>query len=348
MNPETKTGAGRIVLGSLLAIVLALFAPIIILTELMSLQMVVLVPAIGMMLLYRWAGKVPAVLSAMLQMVFTVQLLGNTFMWMAFLSMILPVLVLIRFDKTSFFTRMKASVAAFCFGTVAAVVALYTVYGGNTIERVLLLLPEALKTIPAEALQIPMNTLAVALGREVTVESFYILFDDMIRNLIPYYQMNLPGLLFSGSIVSAVLSAALGSYISVRRGNAPQGSHVPLRDWYLPASTTGGVLTMAIASYALYLLGLQQGQTLYVTVYSIAITVFAIQAMASFARRLHETRIKPGVQAAILIFIAVVCLMGGSLYAALYGLASAILGRKGSLRQKMEERQNHNKNNNSH
>lgn len=342
MNPETKTGAGRMILASLLAIVLALFAPIIILTELMSLQMVILLPSIGVMLLYRWAGKAPAVLSGMLQLVFTARLLGSTFMWMAFLTMLLPLLILIRYDKAPFFTRMKASVAAFCFGTVAAVVVLYSTYGGNTIERVLLLLPEALQTIPAEALQMPIDTLTVALGREVTVESFHILFEDMIRSLIPYYQMNLPGLLFSGAIVSAVLSAALGSYVNVRRGNAPRGTHVALRDWYLPASVTGGMLTMFIASYAIYLLGMQQGQTLYVTVYSIAVTVFTIQAMASFARRLHETKLRPGVQAAILIIIALMCLLGGSLYTAIYGFASAIMGRRGSLRQKMEERRNRN------
>ena len=330
------------ILGSLLAVALALFAPIIILTELMSLQMVILLPSIGVMLLYRWAGKAPAILSGMLQLVFTARLLGSTFMWMAFLAMLLPILVLIRYDKAPFFTRMKASVAAFCFGTVAAVSVLYWAYGGNTIERVLLLLPGALETIPAEALQLPISTLSSALGREVTAESFYVLFEDMIRSLVPYYQMNLPGLLFSGSIVTAVLTAALGSYVNIRRGNAPRGTHVALRDWYLPASVTSGMLTMFIASYAIYLLGMQQGQTLYVTVYSIAVTVFSIQAMASFARRLHETRIRPGIRAAILIIIALMCLLGGSLYAAIYGFASAVMGRRGSLRLKMDQRKKHN------
>ena len=343
MNLENKTaGAGKWIAGCLLGILLAAVSPIAILTELMSLLVVVQLPAIGMMLLYRWVGVGPAALSAVLQMAFTARLFGSTFMWMSFLSSILPLIILLRVAQKPFFTQMQVSIAAFGGGTVASVVALYSAYGGNMVQRFMEQLPQAMRTLPAEALQAPMETLSAALGREFTLESFYALFDDAIVRLIPYYQMELPGLLFSGALITAVFCAAIGAWMHVRRNGAPQACFVSLRDWYLPASTTGGLLTMGIASYVIYAMGMQQGQTLYTAVYSIVLTAFTIQALASMARYLQEGKLRPGVQRAILIVVGCLCLMGGSLYFAIYGLASALFGRKGALRQKITEHQEKN------
>ena len=337
MNQETKPkGAGRLIGACVLAIVLAGLSPIIILSELLSLLVVISVPAVCTMALYRWAGKAPAMLSCALQLVFTAQMLGGTFMWMSFCTSILPLFLLVRCDDKPFFTRMKVAVGAFCAGVVAAVAILYSTYGGNMIERVLQLLPQAMRSVPAEALQMPMETLSAALGSEMTVEGFYTLFDNMITSLIPYYQLNLPGLLFSGAIITAVLCAAIGSRMRLLIGAAAAGSHVPLREWFLPASTSSGVLTMVVAGYITYAAGMETGHTLYTTVYSIAVTVFCIQGLASIARRLYGGKMKAGGQAAMLIGFAVLALLGASVYLALYGFASALFGQKGAVRIHME------------
>lgn len=339
LKQENKSrGAGRFIAGSLLGILLALLTPVILITQLMSLMTVVLVPAIGVMLLYRWAGKGPALLSVMLQLVFTARLMGSVFMWTAFLTCVLPLAILLRFAQKPFFVQLKASIAAFGGGMVAAVAALYSAYGGNLIQRVLELLPQAMRTVPVEALQMPMQTLGASLGRELTVESFYQLFDTAIATLIPQYQINLPGLLLSGALATAVVCAGLGAWLHVRSGKVPDNCFVNLRYWFIPASTTSGLLTMAIASYAIYALGMQQGQTLYTTVYSIVTMTFCVQALASFARRTHEMKMRPGARTALLVAVAVLCAVGGSLYVALYGLASAIFGRRGALRAKIENK----------
>ena len=141
-----------------------------------------------------------------------------------------------------------------------------------------------------------------------------------------------------GAIVTAVLCTALGGYMRRRDDSARAGCYVPLRRWYLPASTTCGTLTMLAAAYIIYALGMQQGQTLYYTVYRIALTVFCIQAFASISRRLGRGAMRTGAQKAMLIGFAVLSLMGGALYLAIYGCASAVFGSRGALRPFIESK----------
>ena len=346
MKLENKApGAGRLIFGCLLGVVLAVFAPVLVLTELFSLTMVVFFPAIALMLLYRWAGLVPALLSAMLQMSLTARMLGGAFVWMAFFTGLLPLILLVRCENKPFFTQMKVSIAAFGGGVVLSVMVIYLNYGGNMIERVLTELPRAMRQIPADMLAPAMENLGAALGRELAMEDFYKLFDDMVSTLIPVYQVNLPGLLFSGALVSAVLCTGLSSLMLKKQGRATEGAYLPLRRWALNASTTSGLLMMTAVSLIAYLAGMQQGQALFYTVYNIAAAAFCVQALSSMARHMYASRLKKGTQVFILIAISALCLMGASIYVALYGCTSAIMGRYGALRQRQE---GYNSRNNNH
>ena len=315
-------------------------APMVMMTELLSLTVVLLLPSIGLMLIYHWAGKGPALLSAVLQLVFDAMFFGGAFMWAAFFMTLVPVAVLIRCADRPFFEQMRISIAAFGIGVLAAVLALYLSYGGNMIERVLLELPRAVRTLPQEALGAAMESVSAVLGESMTVEAFYEVFDAMIERLIPYYQLNLPGLIFSGALASAVLCTGIGSWMRRRQGRAKPGTSVPLREWALPASTTGGLLLIAAVSYVLCLLGMQEAETVFSTVFSIAQTAFCVQALTSFARRMHPLPVKQGVRVAVVAVAAVLCLLGGGSYVALYGCASAIFGSRGALRQKMNNNGN--------
>lgn len=339
MNREnTVPGPGRALAGFLLGVLLAIFSPFILLTEIFSLMPVIMVPAIGLVLLCRWSGRAPAMLSGMLLLLFTARMLGTTFMWMIFFMAILPAALLIAFESKPFFARMKLSIAAFCAGVVIAVAILYADYGGNMIERTLSSLPEAMRAVPAEMLSLPMQNLSATLGYELTVDEFHRVFEELIRNTIPAYQLSLPGLIFGGALVTAVACAGFDAWIRSKRGLSGPDDCVPLRDWALPASTTGGVLLMLLASYIIDAMGMEYGLALYDTVLNISIAVFSIQALGSMARYLQASPLKKGAQTAILVCLAVLSLMGASLYVALYGCASAIFGRHGALRQRMEEK----------
>ena len=336
---KNKPGMGRTLVGCLLAVILAVLSPVLVMTELFSLMMVVLLPSIGVVFLYRWAGRFPAFLCGALQMVVAAAYLGSTYMWMTFFMMLMPLTLLFRMDRKPFFAQMRISIAAFGVGVLASVVLLYLSYGGNMIERVLLELPAAVRELPAETVRTIAESVSVALGREATTaEAFYELFDKMIEQLIPFYQQNLPGLIFSGALLTAVICAGLNAWM--RRRQCADGSdcYLPLREWALPASTTGGLLLIVAVSYVLELVGMPNAETLFYTVYSIAAIAFAVQAVGSFARRSYASGAGKGVKIAAGISLVFLCLLSGVGILALYGCASAILGSRGALRQRMKDK----------
>ena len=109
MNPEKKSpGIVRLIAGMLLGVLLALLAPIVLMTEMLSLSVVLMLPSIALVVLNRWAGKGPALFSAMLQIMVSSRFLGSTFMWMSFFLTLLPVTLLIRHENKPFFTQLAS------------------------------------------------------------------------------------------------------------------------------------------------------------------------------------------------------------------------------------------------
>lgn len=332
MNREIQTqGAGRMILACLLGIVLAMAAPLAMLAEIFSLSIVLMLPAIGLIWLYRWGGRGPAMLSAVLQMVLTSQMLSGSFMWVVFFSSIVPVFVLAPMEKKPFFDQMKISISAFGAGIVISVAILYLNFGGNMIERLLVHLPEAMRALPLDALTVPMQQFGEIAGQELTPESFYQMFENAINGLIPAYQLNLPGQIFSGGLISAVACAWISAFMLKRRGLVTKESYVPVREWSLPGSATGGLLLITAISYIAYAAGMQNGKTLYFTVYNITVTAFCIQAITSIVRKASHPKANTKSRTGIIFGMILLWLLGGSLSVAIYGCASAIFGSRGAL-----------------
>lgn len=337
MESENKTiGAGRILVGSLLGVLLAVISPLVVFSEMLLLVLVVLFPAIGVVFLYRWAGMVPALLSMLLQLLIMARALGGTFMWVAFFLLVMPLTILLRFEQKPFWVQMKLSIAMFSLGLVLSVFVLYLEYGANMTERFLQQLSTAMREVPLERLSTTVEGMSAALGRSLTPQDFYKLFEDTVNALIPVYQVNIPGILFGGVLASAVFCVGLNCRMLKKQGRAKQGVYIPLRRWALPASTTGGLLMMVCVSLGVYLTDLPQGQTLFYTVYNIAVVAFCIQALASMARIMYASSMKKGRRVFILSALCAFCLLGASLYVAMYGCGSAIFGRYGVLREKLE------------
>lgn len=343
MNQErVSQGAGRTLIGCLLGAVLALASPLVMITELLSLLVVVSVPAIGLVLLYRWAGRVPALLTGVLMLISHSMYLGTPFMWMTLLMSLIPAALLIRAEDRPFGTQMRLSIVVFGAGVLAGVFVLYLSFGGNMIEQIMLELPKALRTLPAESVEVLMQSVSTMLGRTMTLEQFYELFDDTVRGLIPYYQLNLPGLIFSGALISAVVCVGAGNRMRRKRGEGAAESYLPLREWALPSSATGGLLLMLALSFLLESAGMRSAETLRHTVYSIAVTAFCIQAIASMARRAALMPVRHGTRVAMVAVAAILCVMGGGEIIAIYGCLSAIFGSRGAMYQRMERNRSDN------
>lgn len=337
-----KPGAGRAIAGMLIGMVLAVLSPLVMMTELLSLVVVLMLPSIALVALNRWAGRGAAFFSAMLQLMFSARFLGSAFMWMSFFLTLLPVALLIRNENKLFFTQMKISIAAFGAGVLLSVLSAYASYGGNMVERVLLELPKLVRTLPAESMEVIMESYSALIGNAMSVEEFYHVFDQMIHALIPVYQANLPGLIFAGALVSAVLCVGLNGLMRSKQGIAAGDSYLPMREWALPGSATGGLLLILLISFIMSAAGMQQGDAVLYAVYDIAAAAFCIQALCSMARHLHVSPLKHGVRVVIVSVLAVLCVSGASLYVSIYGVASAVFGSRGLLREHTENKQNNN------
>lgn len=334
---QEKRSGGRLALGCLLAVLLVLAAPMAVLTELMSLLPVILAPSVGIALLYRWFGRGPALFAALLQILVDAMLLGVMGMWIAVCASILPLVAMYAASARPFFEQLRIAVAAFMLGILLAVGLLYLSFGGNAIVRALQMLPqlmqESLRTLPTESLNRLLASLPAEFASGMTVESFIDNLERAIELLVPLYQHNLPGLLFSGALITALLCAPL---LAVGRGADCR----PFREWALPVSTTGGLLLILLVSFALSEMGVQGADVAFQAVFDIAIVGFCVQGLASFARRLHQGGKGPGMQRSMVAVLAVLACFGASLYLAIYGCASALFGSRGAIKQLSQKNQN--------
>lgn len=337
---NVKMGMGRAVAGIALGALLAAVAPIVLLSEVFSLIPVVLLPSIALVALYRWAGRGPALFSALLMVGVDFIFMGPELMFAALLASIVPPLVLLGLEKRPFFQQVTGSIAAFGAGVFAAVGVLYLSFGGNMIERALSQVPVVTRMLPVENLAPVMEVMGKMLGRTLSLEDFYAVYDALIAQLIPQYQLRLPEYILSGALISALVCAWLSNRMRVGRGKAAPGCFMPLREWALPASTTGGLLLMLVVSGVLWLAGMKSAHTVFCAVYGIAVVAFCTQMLASMARRMHRSPLPIGRRRAMLVITLVLCFLGASTVAAVFGCASAIIGSRGMLAQRMQNRDN--------
>lgn len=329
---NAKQGVGRTIGGIALGVLLALITPLFLIAEIFSLT-TVLLPAVALVALYRWAGRGPALLSAALTFAFSAMFGGVSFMLMVALMSVLPLFVLMRWQDRPFFEQMRLSIALFGVGMLAAVAVLFFSFGGNMIQRIFGQLPAMVRALPEEYVAPMLESLSSLMGRPLTLDAFYELYDSMIAEIIPMYQLYLPQSLFSGALLSALLCVWLSNRMRARRGEAAPGTYVPLRGWALPASTTGGLLLLLVASWLLDVIGVKGAATVYYAAYGIACVAFSAQTLGSAARRLRLTSLRPGAQRGLLVGIALACAWLPDA-ALVYGGASAILGSRGAIRQR--------------
>lgn len=332
-----KRGGGWLALGYLLAVLLVFAAPVVVMAELMSLLPVILAPSVGIALLYRWFGRGPALCAALLQILADAVLLGTMGMWIAVCASILPLIALYAASARPFFEQLCIAIGAFMLGILLSVGLLYLSFGGNAIARALELLPqmmqESLRTLPAESLNRLLASLPAEFASGMTVEGFIENLERAVEQLVPLYQHNLPGLLFGGAMITALLCAPL---LAVGRG----ADYRPFREWALPASATGGLLLILLVSFALNEVGVQGAEVAFQAVFDIVIVAFCVQGLASFARRLHQGGKSTGMQHGVVALLAVLAWFGASLYLALYGCASALFGSRGALKLLSQRNQN--------
>ena len=345
MNPnQARTGGGSQALGYLLAVLIALVSPVALVLELMSLMPVLLLSSVAIVYLFGRYGRGPMLCCTLLQMLTHGYFLGSPMIWICMIAMVMPAFAVSREAAANrpFADQMRASLLRYVFGLVLGVFLLYNYYGGNFIANTITALKEQMLSVPQEYIVPALEPLKMVYGSEVTPEVIRQLIADAYDAVMPVYTLQLPGLLFSGVLATAVIAVTLANYQNVKKGKSAEGAYVPPREWYLKSSATWGILLMVLASYVLAFAGMKNAVTVNYAVLEVMITVFCVQALASLLRRLHASKFGKGARTALKVLLCIVLLSPSRDYLAMYGVLSAIFGSKGALRQRIE-RMNRNK-----
>lgn len=328
-----KLNGGRFVLGCLAGALLALASPLITLTQLFSSMPMLLLPAVGLTAIHRWAGRAAAYISGTLMLLSFGSFTGNIFMWAMFLLMLNPLMLLLRIGDRPFFSQLRTAIFGFGAGLMMTVVMLSLAYGGGLITRLTGIIPELIQAMEPEAIEAALATMP---GITADASAFTARVDAVFASLANRYELVLPGNLFSGVLLTAVFCTLLSNRMMKAAGRSKTGTYVPMARWYLPASVTGGMGLLTLCGGLLMLLEIRGGKTVFYTAYEIAVWTFTIQALASFSRRMEGVMPRHGLKILLLCLLLVIALMGGAPYFAIYGLISALAGSHGVFRQRME------------
>ena len=336
--PLLKVNGKKLALGCLAGALLALVSPWLMLTQLFAELPLVMLPALALTAIHRSFGRLAAGISGMLVMLSFGYFTGSTFMWAMFLMLLNPLTMLLRIGDKPFFVQMKHALVGFGLGLLMAVLMFYLGYGGKLVERLLGVVPELLHSMPQEAVEASLAAVPGMAGYDAA--SFLKMVDDLFAHLIPSYSLHLPGRLFSGALITAVLCTLLSNRMQKKAGSAKPGCYVPLLRWYMPPSMTGGLALILLISAGMHLAGIQGGNTVFYAVLDIAVWAFVFQALAYISRRMNGALSGHGVKIFLPCMLLAIAMLGGAPYIAVYGFLSAMLGEKGALRLIAEQKKN--------
>ena len=249
--------------------------------------------------------------------------------------------------KQPFFEQMKGGILAYGLGLVAAMLALYLIFGGNMVARFVDLIRQEFARMPDAALQPVVDALNSAFtlsgvrpAEVYTVEIYRGQLSGVLDLMQQTYAQVMPGALLSGAILSGVLSVLWANWTMARRGMATNESFVGMSGWFMPTHITLGALGLWAVGLILLLSGSANGPTVYMTIAQAVGAAFAVQALCALNRRMLRAD-RPLSRRRLLIgLLCVAALLMRSLGSALayVGVASALFGSHGALRRWTQNR----------
>ena len=184
-----------------------------------------------------------------------------------------------------------------------------------------------------------------ASGVEVSLEELQQASSEVIGLVVNYYRDYLLSNLLCGAVLSALMALLWGNWLSARHGDATTQSFVGIHEWFLPANLTYGLLLMFAASVVVGLTGLAGAGKTAIIVRGLCVMAFAIQGVGAWDRRMKDSGRSRTYRTVWIAVFMVAGLLGGvrlfglSLFRlmALGGVWSALFGRKGALKPKIDE-----------
>ena len=346
----SRVSKGRLIWGIVLALVIGAMMPLLTMLQIVTLVPVLMLGGVFAVFLHCCAGWVPAAVLMAAGLASTAWFMGMTMMWMTVLAAFLPAGVVIRgiMARRPFFEQLRNGVIAYGVGLLAALGIAYTTFGTGMVTQFVEVVRAEIARMPDSAFTPFLDTLNAALllngvqgVKMITIDVYRAQVNGVLDLMRDTYARMLPGALLCGALMSGIASVLWGNWRMARRGMATDDSFVGLSRWFLPGSATVGMLAMWLASYLIAASRYASGATVYATVYQLVCAVFSIQGYAAFDRRMIATgRPLKGRRIAIGLFLvagALIRMLGTLMFA--MGVLSALLGSRGVIRQRMEDRE---------
>ena len=346
-----ESGRGPLAGSIILALIVGGLLPLVAL-----LQISLLVPTLmlgGIMAAYLGvkAGWIPVGVLAVASAVSAGYLMGGRIALVLLVASLAPSVpvVLGATGKRPFFEQMNAGVITFVVGLLAAMLVAYMSFGSGMVAKFVDVLRAEYNRMPDAALQPMVDTVNAMLSaagtasrQAVTVASFRSQLSGVLDLMQQTYAQIVPGALLSGGILSGVMSVLWANWTMARRGMATSESFVGMSGWFMPARLTLGALGLWGVGLILMLGGSANGTTVYMTIAQAVGAAFAVQALCALNRRMVRAD-RPLSRRRLLIgLLAVAGLLLRGLGSALayVGVASALFGSHGALRQWTQNRRN--------
>lgn len=341
-NAGIRPTAGKIVFGTIVAVIVGLVEPF-----LLSLQLMLPMPALNVagvlaVALYAYAGVVPACVLGVLSIAGIVVGFGGSAGLVALPMCLIPPIVILWGLRTPkpFFRQMTVGILAALGATTLSAVLAGIVFGGELIGQLMDMVAETFQA-NKDAIWSALQPSFATAGIQLTAEEFSDLYLQLLQLLRMYYEYHSLANLLTGAVLTAVLSVFWGNWLEARRGNATVDSFKGLHEWSLPANVTWGLLMTLVASAVLNVAGVSGGMTVWIVVSDLAQLAFIIQAFSAIDRRLKARGSSRGRRTGtvVLVLLASVILSGFALMQilAVAGCASALFGRKGAARPIVEK-----------
>ena len=339
-----ESGRGPLVGSIILALIVGALLPVIALV-----QISLLVPTLmlgGIMAAYLGAksGWIPVAVLAVAAAVSAGVLMSGTIALVLLMASLAPSVVVVMgaLGKKPFFEQMRADVIAFMGGLLAAMLVAYSAFGGGMIAKFVDLLRAEYNRMPDAALQpmvdwvnVMLSTSGSARNQAMTVASFRGQLSGVLDLMQQTYAQIVPGALLSGAILSGLLSVLWANWTMARRGMATNESFVGMSGWTMPPRLSLGALGLWAVGLILMLTGRANGATIYMTIAQAVGAAFAVQALCALNRRMLRADRPLGRRRLLIGLLSVAALLVRGIGAALayVGVASALFGSHGALRQ---------------
>ena len=342
----TSTSPGALVGSIVLAVIVGAALPVVALLQISLLAPTLMLGGILASYLGVKSGWVPVGAMGIAAAVSSALLMGGTIAVILLTASLLPsvMVVLGATGKKPFFEQMNAGVIAFVGGLLAAMLIAYASFGGGMIAKFVDTLRSEYDRMPDAALQ-PMvdwvNAMLPAGGlgqsQTMTVAFFRGQLSGILDLMQQTYAQIVPGALLSGALLSGVLGVLWANWTMARRGMATNESFVGMSGWFMPARLSLGAVGLWLAGLFVMLFGRANGATIYMTISQAVGAVFAVQALCALNRRLLRADWPLGRRRLTLATLCVVALLLRGVGAALayVGVASALFGSHGAIRQRM-------------